>query len=71
MFFVSIIEKTWNKRLTKKRIMRGGEKGKNNSVNFKKSKNKKFEILIVGFILNKLNIFLYDIQNGKQQEKQS
>jgi len=24
--------------LTKKRIMRGGEKGKNNSVNFKKSK---------------------------------
>jgi len=28
--------------------MRGGEKGKNNSVNFKKSKNKKFEILIIG-----------------------
>jgi hypothetical protein len=27
----------------KKRIMRGGEKGKNNSVNLKKSKNKKFE----------------------------
>jgi len=29
--------------------MRGGEKGKNNSVNFEKSKNKKFEILIIGF----------------------
>ena len=29
--------------------MRGGETGKNNSVNFKKSKNKKFEILIIGF----------------------
>jgi hypothetical protein len=33
----------------KKRIMRGGEKGKNNSVNFEKSKNEKFEILIIGF----------------------
>jgi hypothetical protein len=43
--------------------MRGGEKGKNNSVNFKKSKNKKFEILIIG-LFNLLDIYLRFLEVG-------
>jgi len=43
--------------------MRGGENGKNNSVNFKKSKNKKFEILIIG-LFNLLDIYLRFLEVG-------
>jgi hypothetical protein len=43
--------------------MRGGEKGKNNSVNLKKSKNKKFEILIIG-LFNLLDIYLRFLEVG-------
>ena len=50
----------------KKRIMRGGEKGKNNSVNFEKSKNEKFEILIIGFYLQYFIIINKMVNNQKR-----
>jgi hypothetical protein len=50
----------------KKRITRGGEKGKNNSVNFEKSKNEKFEILIIGFYLQYFIIINKMVNNQKR-----
>jgi len=48
--------------LTRKKNNEGGETGKNNSVNLKKSKNKKFEILIIG-------LFNYFIQVAYYSER--